>query len=62
MTEEIDVYEVQLLDRSTKEVLKSFDAGQDYDLAQQKMDEWNLEYCDGTMFTKIEIFSEEVED
>ncbi len=59
--EEIDVYEVQLLDRTTHEVLESFDAGQDYDLALSKKDTWDLEFNDGTMYTKIEIYSEEVE-
>lgn len=59
--EEVDVYEVQLLDRSTHEVLQTFDAGQDHDLAIRTKDEWDMEYSDGTMYTKIEIYAEDVE-
>lgn len=60
--EEVDVYEVQLLDRATYEVLETFDAGQDYDAAIRKKDAWDLEYNDGTMYTKIEVYSEEVDE
>ena len=59
---EVDVYEVHLVDRSTHEVLETFDAGQDYDAAIRKKDSWDLEYNDGTMYTKIEVYSEEVEE
>lgn len=61
ITEEIEVFEVQLCDRVSNEVLETFDAGPDYDKAVQQKDEWDLEYNDGTMYTKIEIFTEDVE-
>jgi len=60
--EEVDVYEVQLVDRATHTVLETFDTGQDHDAAYRKKDEWDLEYNDGTMYTKIEVYSEELDE
>lgn len=62
LVEEVDVYEVHLLDRTTNEVLQTFDAGTNYDLAVRTKDDWDIQYSDGTMYTKIEIYAEDVED
>ncbi|WNA16115.1 hypothetical protein XaC1_476 [Xanthomonas phage XaC1] len=62
MIVEVDVFEVQLVDRITKKVIKTYDAGMDYDKALQIQDQWNLAYVNGTNYTKIETYYDEIEE